>query len=222
MVVSRRAHKTILERARNIIIEGPIGVGKSSLARKLVATYEAQLLLEKPEDNPFLERFYEAPLHYALPTQLFFLFQRVRQIEEFERNKQISLTSVADFMIDKDPLFARLNLDDDEFELYQQAFDSLTVNVTLPDLVIYLQAPTEVLLERVGKRGISYEQGVDPDYLTRLSDAYTDYFYHYRASPLLIINAAEINFVDNPDHYTALVRQIDRIKAGRHFFNPMV
>lgn len=197
-------------------------MGKSSLARKLVATYGAQLLLEKPEDNPFLERFYEAPQHYALPTQLFFLFQRVRQIEQFEREKQVAITSVADFMIEKDPLFARLNLDDDEFELYQQAYDSLTVNVTPPDLVIYLQAPTDVLLQRVGKRGISYEQGVDPEYLTRLSEAYTDYFYHYRTSPLLIINASEINFVDNSAHYAALVQQIDRIKAGRHFFNPLV
>lgn len=211
-----------MARARNIIIEGPIGVGKSSLAKKLMATYDAQLLLEKPEDNPFLERFYEMPEHYALPTQLFFLFQRVRQIEQFEREKKVTLTSVADFMIDKDPLFARLNLDDDEFKLYQQAFDSLTVNVIPPDLVIYLQAPTDVLLQRVGKRGISYEQGVEPDYLARLSEAYTDYFYHYRASPLLIINAGEINFVDNPAHYSALVQQIDRIKAGRHFFNPMV
>lgn len=203
------------------MIEGPIGVGKSSLARKLAATFDSRLLLEQPAENPFLERFYATPRQYALATQLFFLLQRVRQLQEVAAEQQAG-GRVADFMLEKDPLFARINLDRDEFELYQQVYRNLRIDAPRPDLVIYLQAPTDVLVERIHKRRIKYEFGMDPAYLQRLGDSYTEYFHRYRQTPLLIINAAEINPLENASHYTSLVEHIARIEAGKHYFNPMV
>ena len=205
-----------------IVVEGPIGVGKSSLARKLSNTYGAQLLLEKSEENPFLERFYRAPQQFALPTQLFFLFQRVQQISEMQQLTSSPNGCIADFMMDKDPLFAELNLDSDEYRLYQQVYQNLSFNNPVPDLVIYLQAPVQVLLERINRRRVKYEISMDLKYLQRLSDAYTEFFHRYRASALLMINAAEINPVDNESHFAALVNHINRIDAGKHFFNPLV
>ncbi|MBT8115272.1 MAG: deoxynucleoside kinase [Arenicella sp.] len=204
------------------MIEGPIGVGKSSLAHKLAASFDSSLLLEKPAENPFLERFYAAPRQYALATQLFFLFQRVGQLQQVAQEDISRPGRVADFMLEKDPLFARINLDEDEFKLYQQVYRNLNIEVPTPDLVIYLQAPTNVLIERIHKRRIKYEFGMDASYLQRLSDVYTDYFHRYQRTPLLIINAAEINPVDNESHYTSLVQHIARIEAGKHYFNPMV
>lgn len=202
---------------KHIILEGPIGVGKSSLSKKLATSFDARLMLEKPGENPFLERFYKSPQQFALPTQLYFLFQRVQQCSKLP-NEPI----VADFMMAKDPIFASLTLSGDELQLYQNVYNSLTVDAPKPDLVIYLQAPVPVLKKRIKKRGIKYEQRVDADYLQRLSDAYTNYFHSYQNSPLLIVNAADINPIDNDEHYLALLEHIKGVGAGRHFFNPLI
>ena len=205
-----------------IIVEGPIGVGKSSLTKKLAATFNSSILLEKPADNPFLERFYKSPKRYALPTQLSFLFQRVQQITDLKQKDLFQPGRVADFMIEKDPLFAQITLSDDEFRLYQQVYQNLMMDAPEPDLVIYLQAPVEVLQQRIKKRRIKYEMDIDSSYLQRLSDAYTTFFHRYSESSLLIVNAAKINPIDNEEHYKALVEHICQIKAGKHFFNPFV
>jgi len=206
---------------KNITIEGPIGVGKSSLSKKLAASFGAELLLEKPSENPFLERFYESPKRYSLPTQLFFLFQRVQQLADVEAQDSGSVGQVADFMLAKDPMFAELTLDTEEVALYRQVYHSLSIDAPKPDLMIYLQAPVSVLQKRIRKRSISYEQSIDAGYLQNLSDAYTAYFHRYTCSPLLIVNAADINPIDNDDHYQALLTHIKRIDAGKHFFNPL-
>ena len=206
---------------KNITIEGPIGVGKSSLSKKLASSLGAMLLLEKPSENPFLERFYTSPECYALPTQLFFLFQRVQQLAEVKAHAATGVGLVADFMLAKDPMFAELNLDWHEVTLYQQVYDSLCIDAPAPDLMIYLQAPVPVLQKRIKKRSIKYEQNIEARYLQNLSDAYTQYFHHYNESSLLIVNAAEINPIDNEEHYQALVHHIQRIDAGKHFFNPL-
>jgi deoxyadenosine/deoxycytidine kinase len=202
---------------KKIIIEGPIGVGKSSLSRKLASSFNAELLLEQPAENPFLERFYKSPAQFSLATQLFFLFQRVKQCEE-----SIGDTVIADFMLAKDPIFAELTLNQEELKLYKQVYSSLSIGESKPDLVIYLQAPVVVLKQRIKKRGIKYEQKIDGDYLQKLSDAYTDYFHVYQSSPLLIVNASEINPIDNEQHYKALLEQIESVGAGKHFFNPLI
>ena len=209
--------------ARNkyLVVEGPIGVGKSSLAKKLAATYDSPLLLEKPGANPFLERFYRSPAQYALATQLFFLFQRVKQLANTKQTDMFNPGRVADFMLEKDSIFAQITLDDEEFRLYQQVYANLNIDKPEPDLVIYLQAPVDVLQERINRRRIKYELGMDPRYLQRLSDAYTTFFHRYRDSALLIVNAAEINPVDNDAHYETLLRHIEQINAGKHFFNPL-
>ncbi len=206
---------------KNIIIEGPIGVGKSSLSKKLAASLGASLLLERPSDNPFLERFYKSPDCYSLPTQLFFLFQRVQQLAQTKSQALAGAGQVADFMLAKDPLFAELNLDSDEVQIYRQVYDSLSVDTAKPDLMIYLQAPVPVLQQRIKKRNVKYEQSIKASYLQSLSDAYTVYFHHYCDSPLLIVNAADINPIDNDDHYQALLTHIKRVDAGKHFFNPL-
>ena len=206
---------------RYVVVEGPIGVGKTSLVKKLAATYGSDVLLEKPEENPFLERFYSDPEAYALPTQLFFLFQRSRQVEVLKQSDLFRSSIVADFMIDKDQLFARVNLQPDEFRLYEQVYAQLSIELPTPDLVIYLQAPIDVLMDRIYRRGIDYEQRVERNYLARLVESYTDYFYHYRAAPLLMVNAAEVNFVDNDSDFRMLLEYIDKTRSGRHFFNPL-
>ncbi|MFT4634315.1 MAG: deoxyguanosine kinase [Arenicella sp.] len=206
---------------KNIIIEGPIGVGKSSLSIKLAASLGASLLLEKPAENPFLERFYKSPKHYSLPTQLFFLFQRVQQLADVQMQPVTGVGQVSDFMLAKDPIFAELTLDAEEIMLYQQVYQSLSIDAPKPDLMIYLQAPVTTLQRRIKKRRIQYEQNIDTDYLQRLSDAYSHYFHHYNTSPLLIVNAADINPIDNVNDYQALLTHISRIGAGKHFFNPL-
>ena len=171
-----------------ISIEGPIGVGKTSLARRLAKTFEYELLLEEPKKNPFLDRFYESPRRYALATQLFFLFQRAEQIQTIHQNDLFQKLKIADFLIDKDMLFAQQNLEKDEYSLYLQTYDHLTINAPKPNLVIYLQASTAALLERIKERGVQSEQLIEHSYLDRLNQAYTEFFHYYKDSSLLIIN----------------------------------
>lgn len=205
-----------------VVVEGPIGAGKTTLARRLATAFGSDVVLERPEENPFLERFYHSRRHFALPTQLFFLFQRARQIQALKQGDMFRPIQVADFMLEKDGLFARLNLDNDELRLYEQVYAQLSLNLPVPDLVIYLQARVDVLIERIRRRGLDYERAIDRDYLLRLSEAYTQFFYHYTASPLLIINAAEINFVDNDADFESLLVHIRGMRGGgRHFFNPL-
>jgi deoxyadenosine/deoxycytidine kinase len=204
-----------------IVVEGPIGVGKTSLAKRLAKSFGSELILEQADENPFIERFYKNPRAAALPTQLFFLFQRARQLEEIRQHDLFETVRVADYLIDKDRLFARLTLDDEEYALYEQVYSRLTIDAPVPDLVIYLQAPTDVLLERIARRGIHYEQQIERSYLERLAEAYAKFFYDYATAPLLIVNAASVDFVANDADYEQLFQQVQRIRHGRHYFNPM-
>ena len=210
-----------VERPGYIVVEGPIGVGKTSLARRLAQTFETDLVLEGSDENPFLERFYQDPRAGALPAQLFFLFQRARQIEAMRQADMFQPVRVADFMMEKDHLFAELTLDAEELKLYQQVYDHVTVDAPVPDLVIYLQAPEDILLKRIAKRGIRYERKIDAQYLRNLSEAYARLFLDYEAAPLLIVNAANIDLVDNEADYAALLDQVYITKKGRQYFNPM-
>lgn len=205
---------------RYIVIEGPIGVGKSSLAGRLAAHMGSELLREDAEQNPFLERFYRDPRGGALPAQLYFLFQRVGQVEVLREADLFGTTYVADFLLDKDRLFAQLTLDRAEFGLYEQIYARMAVDAPEPDLVVYLQAPVSVLLSRIAARGIPFEQDIDTRYLSQVSDAYTRFFYGWTRSPLLIVNAGDIDPVNRDDDFELLYRQICTKTSGRHYFNP--
>lgn len=211
---------TPISTPRHITVEGPIGVGKTTLVQKLAEALGAHTLLEQPDENPFLERFYHDPKRQALPAQLFFLFQRARQLEELRQRDMFAPTTVADFMMEKDPLFARLNLDSDELRLYEQIYAQLKLRAPTPDLVILLQAPVEVLSERVRRRNRSVESLLSRDYLARVNEAYTQFFYYYDAAPLLIVNSAQLDLTNNPGQFAALLSQVESIRSGRHFFNP--
>ncbi len=204
---------------RYVVVEGPIGAGKTSLTRALAEYLDADTLLEAPQDNPFLERFYQDMRRFALPTQLNFLFQRVDQLRELTQLDMFRRPTVADFLIDKDPLFARLNLSDDEFALYEKVYAHLKTQTPTPELVIYLQAPVTTLIERVHKRGIGYEKSISEQYLASLADAYSRYFYAYEAAPLLIVNSERLNFVDNPEHMQLLTEHVEKMRGRREFFN---
>jgi len=208
--------------SRYIAIEGPIGVGKTSLAKRLAESLESELLLEDADANPFLERFYKDPRGHALPAQLFFLFQRIGQIDDLRQADMFSDTRVADFLIQKDRLFAEIVLDRDELALYDKVFETMAVDAPAPDLVVYLQAPVDTLLFRVARRGIRYEQRIGRRYLERLGEAYARFFHDYDDAPLLIVNASTIDPINNDTHYQMLLDQIDRTRSGRHFFNPLV
>ena len=208
-----------IAQCRYIVVEGPIGAGKTSLARQLADHINADMLLEQPEDNPFLPRFYDDMQRFALPTQLTFLFQRVDQLRGLMQVDMFREPTVSDFLLDKDPLFARLNLSDDEYALYDKVYRHLKPQTPTPDLVIYLQAPVDTLLARVRLRGVSFEQSIPDDYLARLADAYTRYFYQYDEAPLLIINSERLNFVDNPSHLRMLLGRVENMRARREFFN---
>jgi len=208
--------------SRYIAIEGPIGVGKTSLARRLALELDGELVLEEAGANPFLERFYQDPRGGALPAQLFFMFQRVRQLEQLMQADMFSDLRISDFLMAKDRLFAEVTLDRDEFALYDRVFAKLDFSPPAPDLVVYLQAPVDTLLFRIGRRGISYEQGIQRRYLERLADAYSRYFHQYNESPLLIVNAATIDPVNNEEHFQMLLQEINTARSGRQFFNPLV
>jgi len=205
---------------RYVVIEGPIGVGKTSLARRLAAFRGADLVLERAEENPFLERFYKNPRSGALPAQLYFLFQRARRLQQLKQSDLFAPVRIADFLLDKDRLFARVTLDDEEYALYEQVYERLALDAAVPDLVVYLQAPADVLQERIARRGIRYEQAMEREYLERLVDAYTRFFHLYDAGPLLIVNAAEVDFVGNDAHFAQLEAEVGRPRRGRHYFNP--
>ena len=206
---------------RYIAVEGCIGVGKTTLARNIAQLFNYDMLLEQPEENPFLERFYRDPKSTALPTQLFFLFQRANQLQSLRQGDIFEPVRVADFLIEKDQLFAKVTLDDDELNIYRQVYDKLVINAPRPDLVIYLQAPLDVLLDRIRQRGISAEQYINADYLKVLNDAYTEFFHFYDGAPLLIVNAKDLNLAKNRDHFKQLVEYILTIKSGRHYYNPV-
>ncbi len=206
---------------RYIVVEGPIGVGKTSLARRLAGTLEAELVLEQDAQNPFLERFYKNPKSGALPAQLFFLFQRAQQLGGLQQQDLFAPRRVADYLFEKDRLFAGLTLDQAEMALYEQVASRLAVDPPKPDLVVYLQAPVEVLLQRIARRGIGYESSIDAAYLMRLNDAYARFFHEFDQSPLLIVNASNIDPVQNQADYDELVGAIRRMKRGRMYYNPL-
>ena len=203
-----------------IAVEGPIGVGKTTLARRIADTFDYDLLLEEAELNPFLERFYQNRQQTALATQLFFLFQRVQKITELKQRDMFDQARVADFVLEKDPLFARVNLEPDEFTLYEKVFSKMHVDAPVPDLVIYLQASPDRLLERIDRRGIDAERLIDRQYLEQLNEVYSEFFLYYDAAPLLIVNANEIDLAQGDRDYEQLVDYMLNIKKGRHYFNP--
>jgi deoxyguanosine kinase len=208
-----------IDRYKYVVVEGPIGVGKTTFARKLAESMKAQTLLELPQENPFLEKFYRDPGRYALPTQMFFLFQRMNQLRDVAQTDLFDARTVSDFLLDKDPIFARLTLGDDELNLYQQLYEHLRPQAAIPDLVIYLQAHPETLIERVKKRGMSMEAGISEMYLYRLCESYSRFFYHYDAAPLLIVNTERLNPVERDEDFNLLLNRIGNMRGKREFFN---
>lgn len=209
------------ESHRFIVVEGPIGVGKTSLARRLGSSLSAEVVLEQAADNPFLERFYRNPRAGAFPTQLYFLFQRAQQIATLKQQDLFAPVRIADYLLEKDRLFARVTLDDAEFALYEQVSAKLEIEAPRPDLVIYLQAPVDVLLDRIAKRGIAFEQHIERQYLERLNEAYARFFHEYEAAPLLIVNATAIDPITNQSDYEELIATVERMKRGRLYYNPL-
>lgn len=203
-----------------IIVEGPVGVGKTTLARRLSESFNTELLLEGADENPFLNQFYNNKKNVAFQTQLFFLFQRAQQMKDLQQSDMFRPVHVADFIMEKDRLFAELTLDEEEFKLYQQIYQHLIIDAPVPDLVIYLQASVDVLRKRISNRGRDYERSMNSEYLDKLNESYARFFHDYNQSPLLIVNAEEIDLVNNENDYTLLLDQIRKVKSGRHYFNP--
>ena len=208
-----------MNRLRHIAVEGPIGVGKTSLARRLAERLGAEPLLEAPGENPFLARFYQDMARYALPTQLFFLFQRARQLEHLAQPDMFGRATVADFLLDKDPLFARLTLSSDELALYQRIWDSVRPQAPAPDLVVYLQASPATLIERVKRRAAGYERGISEEYLALLAESYARFFYHYGDAPVLIVNSENLNFVARDADLELLLERMRGMCSRREFFS---
>ncbi len=209
----------MLGRFQHIVVEGPIGAGKTSLARRLADLTGSELILEQVDENPFLPRFYEDRRRYALPTQLFFLVSRVEQARALAQGDLFREASVADFMLEKDMLFAQATLDEAEFGLYRQLYEGLKPQASAPDLVIYLQAAPATLLERAKKRGRPYERHLSEAYLAELARAYSEFFYHYEATPLLIVNSEHLNFAERDSDFDLLVERIRDMRGAREFFN---
>lgn len=212
--------RNLLESAKRIVVEGPIGVGKTSLARRLGEHLDAELLLEQPEVNPFLSRFYQNQPRYALQTQLFFLFHRLDQLRDYWQPELFPRVIVGDYLMEKDPLFASLTLSEDEYRLYRQIYDRVaTQGAFTPDLVIYLQARPETLIARVRKRGIDMERKISDDYLTLLGESYTRFFHNYTAAPVLVVNSENLNFVEHDDDFQLLIQRIETMRGQREYFN---
>jgi deoxyadenosine/deoxycytidine kinase len=208
-----------LSKYHYIVVEGPIGVGKTSLAKRLAERLKSSLLLERPEQNPFLPRFYQDMARFALPTQLFFLFQRIAQVRDLAQMDLFSRVTVSDFLLEKDPLFARLTLSGDELHLYQKIFDALEPHAPRPDLVIYLQAEPATLYERVRRRGVEFERPISAEYLAVLAESYSRFFHHYSGSPVLIVNSERLNFVRDEKDLDLLIERVGAMRGGREFFN---
>jgi deoxyguanosine kinase len=208
-----------VDKFRHLVVEGPIGAGKTSLARRLGARLSADLILEQPAENPFLARFYEDMSRYALPAQLFFLFQRARMLESLAQPDMFGRAVVSDFLLDKDPLFARITLSGDELGLYQKIYDALAPRSPAPDLVIYLQAQPATLIERVRRRAAGFERGISEEYLALLAESYARFFYHYAAAPVLIVNSENLNFVERDADFELLVSRMRGMKSRREFFS---
>jgi deoxyguanosine kinase len=208
-----------VDKFRHVAVEGPIGAGKTSLARRLAARLSADLILEQPAENPFLARFYDDMPRYALPAQLFFLFQRSRMLESLAQPDMFGRAVVTDFLLEKDPLFARITLSGDELALYQKIYDALQPQAPAPDLVIYLQAQPATLIERVRRRASGFERSISEEYLAVLAESYARFFYHYSATPVLIVNSENLNFVDRDKDFELLVSRMGGMKSRREFFS---